>query len=112
MGNIRLTPNDTRFLFSNWGEEHTDDEIRRNVAEAQNHSMATHKRHYNYAMMERKKKLTLKYLEEKGGGETDQLDVEANQDYEMRTSQQIEELRKKNQLGENHFQNCVTIDHF
>ena len=62
--------------------------------------------------MERKKKLTLKYLEEKGGGETDQLDVEANQDYEMRTSQQIEELRKKNQLGENHFQNCVTIDHF
>ena len=112
LGDVHLTPNDTRFLFSNWGEEHTDEEIKRNVAAAQNHSHTTHMRHYNYALMARKKKLTQAFIEENAGGDSGELDIAANAQYDMMTSKQIEELRKKTQLGRLDSFNCVTTNHF
>lgn len=98
LGDFQLTPNDTRFLFSNWGEEHTDEEIKKNVAAAQNHSLATHNRHYNYAMVARKKQLAMTYIKEKGG-DSAELDIAAISEYDIKTSQQIEELRQKAELG-------------
>ena len=103
LGDFQLTPNDLRFLFSNWGEDHTNEEIRKNVAAAQNHSQATHQRHYNYVMAARKKKLTLTYIQERAGGEAGELDVEAVPEYDEKTSQEIEELRKKTAQGKNYF---------
>ena len=111
LGDIQLTPNDTRFMFSNWGEEHTDEEIKRHVAQAQNHSQTTHMRHYNYALMARKKKLTQAFIEENAGGDSGELDIAANEEYDMITSQQIEELRKKAQLGRIYNLHCVTTNH-
>ena len=113
LGNVRITPNDTRFLFSNWGEGHSIEEIRMSVAAAQNHSQATHDKHYNYLRAAQKTKLTLTYLQERGGGEAGDLDVPENPEYEQQTLQQIEEQRKKHIVGKNFLWrsiDCVTSD--
>ena len=99
MGDVQITPNDTRFLFSNWGEDHTCEEIKRNVAAAQNHSQWTHDKHYNYVLSERKKKLTLAYVEEMAGGESGDLNLATNPEYDSKTSKEAEELRKKREIG-------------
>ena len=101
LGDVRITPNDTRFLFSNWGEGHSLEEIKMSVAAAQNHSQATHNKHYNYLKAAQKKKLTLTYIQERGGGEAGNLDVPENPEYEIQTSKEIEELRKKHIVGKN-----------
>ena len=100
MGDVQITPNDTRFLFSNWGEDHTCEEIKRNVAAAQNHSQTTHDNHYNYTLGARKKKLTMAYVEEMAGGDAGNLNLETNPEYNIEMSKEVEELRKKRQLGE------------
>ena len=100
LGNFQITPNDTRFLFSNWGEDHSCEEIKRNVAAAQNHSQMTHDNHYNYAKAAQKKKVTLAFMEEMAGGESGDLNLATNSEYNAELSKEAEELRKKREIGE------------
>lgn len=100
LGDVQITPNDTRFLFSNWGENNTCEEIKRNVAAVQNHSQLTHDNHYNYAKAAQKKKLTLAFMEQMAGGESGDLNLATNSEYNNELSKEAEELKKKREIGE------------